>query len=778
MKNIFSPKISENGDILQISDLRLGASSDITDGTGSFGYISYTLKNENINEQEKPNFSPYSEKTAALAARYDGNILTGDNSQICVRTKISFNKEHIDFEYENYGDVISEFGAYLPFNFMNRKNGFWKQQLLPSSPYNSSDDNYHFCYFTRPDGNGLLLVCNSEISAFKLDYSEYCCGHFFTGYRVLASTDRAYNFGEDRKTLKFSIYPASNYTQAIGKAAEVLGVPVMQYDRYSSYCLGTEIKAGVLGNCDKVAVRSSDGKELFCTPIDGYIKFKVDKVGNYTLSPYINNKKGIDCGIYVYEDLYKLFCKTVLSVKQNYGEVIAEKDGEEYFLPPYIEYSSQRDFNLCEHCMWAWSALVYLKENKNEKIEKDLKNFLAILLADDKRLMLDRVTLIEEEQGENIPAYSTLNSNRIQEAFNGINILLAAYDCFGDDKYLEVAVNAAVSHMRDMRKFGFIKNGVSDYTTVTAMIIPIADAARKSEKAYPEASVYLKESAVIMADYVVKRGLDFPTETAVSNETTKEIEEGSMSCSALTVLYVYFYIRQDKRYIDYAKKVLSLHEAWTVFTQYPQCFRSTLRWWETIWEGDANGPSICCGHAWTIWRAEAEFYYSLIACDTQRFINSYNAFMSNISKADADGIMYSIFRLESIVAGKWNQKAESISKNNAFGFPVKEDNTLSRYVFARAYFTIFKTSVIAGDYVFGGRLRDGVFDTECREMKYLLIDGFIGRLTVNTFTGLKIFTKQEYSVLSGNLKNGEILPKNGNIVIELKKSAQNAEGRL
>lgn len=366
----------------------------------------------------------------------------------------------------------------------------------------------------------------------------------------------------------------------------------------------------------------------------------------------------------------------------------------------------------------------------------------------------------------------------IQEAFNGINILLAAYDCFGDDKYLEVAVNAAVSHMRDMRKFGFVKNGVSDYTTVTAMIIPIADAARKAEKAYPEASVYLKESAVIMADYVVKRGLDFPTETAVSNETTKEIEEGSMSCSALTVLYVYFHIRQDKRYIDYAKKVLSLHDAWTVFTQYPQCFRSTLRWWETIWEGDANGPSICCGHAWTIWRAEAEFYYSLIACDTQRFINSYNAFMSNISKADADGIMYSIFRLESIVAGKWNQKAESISKNNAFGFPVKEDNTLSRYVFARAYFTIFKTSVIAGDYVFGGRLRDGVFDTECREMKYLLIDGFIGRLTVNTFTGLKIFTKQEYYVLSGNLKNSEILPKNGNIVIELKKSAQNAEGRL
>lgn len=31
--------------------------------------------------------------------------------------------------------------------------------------------------------------------------------------------------------------------------------------------------------------------------------------------------------------------------------------------------------------------------------------------------------------------------------------------------------------------------------------------------------------------------------------------------------------------------------------------------------GDADGPAICCGHAWTIWRAEADYLYYALTGD-------------------------------------------------------------------------------------------------------------------------------------------------------------------
>lgn len=47
-----------------------------------------------------------------------------------------------------------------------------------------------------------------------------------------------------------------------------------------------------------------------------------------------------------------------------------------------------------------------------------------------------------------------------------------------------------------------------------------------------------KDYSEQVADFIVRRDMDFPTESTESDLNNSEYEDGSISCSALTVLYV------------------------------------------------------------------------------------------------------------------------------------------------------------------------------------------------------------------------------------------------
>ena len=89
-------------------------------------------------------------------------------------------------------------------------------------------------------------------------------------------------------------------------------------------------------------------------------------------------------------------------------------------------------------------------------------------------------------------------------------------------------------------------------------------------------------------------------------------------------------------------------------------FRSSLRWWETVWEGDTDGPAVCYGHAWSIWRAEAQYWYGIVTGDEKRLLDSYNGFLSNLSKEDKEGNMYSIYQYEPISSGALIEEGSDI----------------------------------------------------------------------------------------------------------------------
>ena len=64
----------KNGQINRIYDNRYSEPVDITDGTGRFGYLAYTLKSEDINQQLHPGSMPFNEKHMG----YDDNFINAE----------------------------------------------------------------------------------------------------------------------------------------------------------------------------------------------------------------------------------------------------------------------------------------------------------------------------------------------------------------------------------------------------------------------------------------------------------------------------------------------------------------------------------------------------------------------------------------------------------------------------------------------------------------------------------------------------------------------------
>ena len=190
-----------------------------------------------------------------------------------------------------------------------------------------------------------------------------------------------------------------------------------------------------------------------------------------------------------------------------------------------------------------------------------------------------------------------------------------------------------------------------------------------------------------LAEHVYQRGLNFPTETLIGDEHEAEMEDGSISCSALTLLYYSTHIERNEAYIKKAKEILSLHEAWVVQTPLCNTYRSSLRWWETIWEGDADGPAVCYGHAWTIWRAEADYWMYVSTNEKEFLLRAINSFNTNFAKIHEDGSSYSMYCLDYFTGGgRLGEPKFRLSKN----FPTQKDSGLTRYVWIRAFESVLK----------------------------------------------------------------------------------------
>lgn len=628
--------------------------------------VSYTLKSDDITTGAKPQGTPYLSRKGI----FDENGINADtNSRLSVSEKYGgFVVELKTFGSENDGaknaDKLSEYGLNLPLKFMGKKNcGGWKKQYLFNSPYNSSDNKHIFCYLTNPEGKNLLILSLGKADGWKMDYSLFSGGQFFDNLKFLASFDRAYKISFTRR-LKLLFLPVSSYKEAIEKVSEIKKIPVAYY-KQSYVKLGEKLKIYVCGDFDYVRT----GREKFKN-LGGYAEVEPRREGLLTVVPYKGKKRGADAVIYAYKSINELFKKSMYSV--------SEAD------------LTTGDGNLCEWKCYVSAILRYMQKfGKSKTLTKKIKGALELITERDESKAKDRETIFYKAR-KGYPAYNVFNSNRVQEQFFGIGILLDAYKVFGTKKYLDYAVKAMDSVLKNhLSESGAIETFMEwskkteDYTTVCCLIIPVIELAEFLKDKMSEKSEKYYSAARKMARHVYKRGISFPTETLGQDESEPFIEEGSMSCSALTLLYFCAKAEKKDEYIARAKEILDIHDSWVIKAHKAPMFFSSLRWWETKWEGDKDGNALCCGHAWTIWRAEADYWYYVVTGNKNYLEKARNGYMSNLSKIDRKGRSYACYQPDYITGGGFTDNSSEVKFRIVNGFPKQTDSGLSRYVWTR-----------------------------------------------------------------------------------------------
>lgn len=661
-----------NGIISDFYSKDFGDNTNLAFRNGKSGAVCFTYSGDDIKKQAHEKFNPYSDRNAVydIMKQTDNTIVSCDSAND-ITTEISIAADGINIASSTHNQDISEFGVTFELNFLGRLDSDFKEQLLPTSPYTSSDGKHMFFIMTSPCGKFLVITAKTECDGWKIDYSPQCLAHYILAVKFLASFDKAYN-GSGKKSIELNIRTAQNLDEAFGIISEVYQLPVCRpvlngsFDGYGA--------VRTYGTYDYLKIVPPSGKAY---KSDSDI-IKMTEFGFHTVIPVSGSQNGTDCILWNGKNMTKLFNKSCDAIRKPYHV----------------------DDNLCEGGCFLWEMTANMNFNRNLKYDKTVRKELDIIMG--KGEYIPRKTIVPHKT-EHYDAYHIHNSSRVQEQFFGVSILLEAYKLYKSEEIYEYMVSTLSELVNNYIKKGMVYNG-KDYTTVCAPIIPVIDAAlcikAKNDERY---KIFLK-AAGKMALHLYTRQYDFPTEGTESELFEKEYEDGSISCTALSLLYYCRYVERNKEYEEFAYDVLNIHRAWTIYSPDAKMNNSSFRWWETIWEGDGEGPAICCGHAWTIWKGEALFHAGILSENDSMLLDSWNSYITNFCKTQKDGSMYSCYEADYIRGGgdpETKRELKQLMGENirikyeiAHSYPKHKDNSLSRYAWVRACYTWLKTAAV------------------------------------------------------------------------------------
>lgn len=630
-----------------------------------FGGVRYTLKGDDIKTDLA--FTAYIDRLADYD-KYelsDGSV-SCENTNLGIHTDFSLEDDELKIEAYSQNENISQFGIDLNFNFLGKKNGTYIGQLIPSSPYTSMSEERLYCILPIVGVGFCAVVSLTQGSLWKIDYSPYCAGHYINGFQIMSSTDSIFG-REGEKQLSLRLVFAKTVEECYTKIQSLFDAPMIIPSVTGTF--SDKLSVDIIGDADTVKAVLGDREQTVAVK-DRRAEITALGYGRHTLIPYFNGAPGLDTQVWFGGNVKELFEKSCDTVREPY----------------------HGDDNLCEGMTWCWAMLSYMNLYGSTKYLETVKKALRTVMCDGVE-PLERQSIVPYPV-DGLPPYHIYKSKRVQEQFFGISMLTEMYKLTKDKKYLNFAANSAKTMIKLYQREDGAIVPETDYTTVCAPIIPIIDLALIYKDMDKSEYNYFASSAKKIAEYLIKRGLHFPTEGEISDINDEEMEEGSISCTALSILYYCRYIERRQDYIDFAEKVLKLHDYWITYTPDVRLYRSTMRWWENIWEGDGTGPSICAGHAWTIWRAEADYHMAVLTGKEEYFKKSLNGFMTNFSKITAQGESYACYQPDYFAGGGHEPTRKTRKQLSEADYPKRYvithdypkhyDHSLSRYVWARA----------------------------------------------------------------------------------------------
>lgn len=679
----------------------------------AFGAVAYTRHSEPA--EMKPSDLPFNvdavhlneHRIYAPVSEETKNRIRGKNPVTGHTVTYELDDDGFDLWFEGDLSDANQVGLDLDVAFMDvDQDAPENYQYTVQCPYCSEDRSVSYVYLSRPTGPGMLIVGLTP-ATWRLRYGRGGFGevgwipraysaplHAVLGLQMLARVDSALDPtskpGPVRQGVRIR-FP-ENLREARRYMARDMGLPILSAPTLACE-EGESLRFTASSSAKEATLESPDGTVMpvDLEPVDenalkGEVTLK--KEGFYTLK--ISDGQGhtsdmvLRCGASWLDTLKR-------SVFNKKGHAALSAEGQ----------------------YWAHAMVLARKHiGASEQMERYLYDILVRILmqgVDPPKLPSREPTHLVEDvsqedgwyvhapypephtaHGTDFSAFHMFKCDRVQDATNMIELLLLAADAYDEDAFYEQAIRIAEAIIHDniddagriYRTSRHDPNITRDYTTVVAPLQNLTQLWRAMEKRRDPRAERLKAIVLKVADYLVARGFDFPTEGPPPHQ--RWTEDGSISCTALSLLYVYRHVEARPEYLDMAEKVLDFHESWGIDAPDVRMLGSSYRYWETQWENDKEGRAINAGHPWTLWRAEALYWYALLKRDPRRLLQSYNGYWTNRCKFMPDGSTYSCFTPDYIPDRP--RRFELVHS-----YPETTDPSISYYLWPRSAETWWRT---------------------------------------------------------------------------------------
>ena len=777
---------SKSGVVKELYDVKSAAEENLViPGNGySFGKL-FKTKNDRddflnlkLTDYSKDNFIEFSDKSHKIHEP-DENFI-----------KYKSFRYYLEIDFAVNSDGAERTGIELDFNFVNSPgSGNGKDRIIPTSPYLEPNSENGFYLMSRTSGRFVILVFSEPISCWRLKYSNF--GHHILGFQILLKVlDLKFLNGSSLPAYKKSsvrISFAKDLEEAYSMISRIGGFPVV-YSFSSGGIDKASIPIKVAGKIDHLSLIDPLKKEKNITRLlnnKGMINIKMDEPGIYNIFAE-SDRKSTGYTFFNAVNWREMILKVSDFAAEHfqlpegcYARAIDSTSLKYRKLRVIGGYSFGNVFE--EHScgsgefggFLSWVGLKrMLHFGKTKKLLKSTERYFnswALQRAAKKnRYFPNAVSPVEQKflDFNFSPGHLYKEQLYIQHEGWFLEEFCDYFLLTGDRSILET-VKLIAFHMIDEHqdKNGALinisshNNGIFqkvDYTTCATPVIGLIKAGNLLGKEGFDKEGKVSLGAQKACDHLVSRGFVFPTETIPDVEF---IDEGSIACTALTLIYAYLFLKDRDEYREAAGKILKYHDNWIIRTPGASLYGSSFRYWENTWETRDWGPSINGGHAWSIWTAEAKYYSFFIERNFTDLIDSFAAFISNMPKVNRDGSMYSNFTPDYITGSFKHNGFEFNPDYLAHDFPRKTFTASGSYFLIRASETWFYTSAVGfwnGELItLNATIEEGSkLVSHAPHFKKLVVEKGVGRIDLEHKGVLEIYKSaelKEIEVLKGEI---------------------------
>jgi len=629
-------------------------------------------------------------------------LIEAESKVVCVspsgltRLEYTFLEERIDLWATLPPHRGPRAGLSLDLNILDMPTGTpWTDQVTPVILYTDEELAYAYFVWHRSAQEYLVLVVDGPFAAWRIKYSY--AGHLMRGFQVLSQADDVLCPGDASlpavEQLCIRLAFAHSIGESLNRVAELLGLALV-VPSLSGGIVHTTIPLRLLGETKEVLHRAPDGTVQPLTMRGGRDVLFLDQPGIHEIIAVSRSGRRHVTRLIAHEEWQRLFDRCNRFYQQHFQHecgAFYRAISVDTLMPdkvtfegvPFGDPSRTIMPNSCRNScrtgefggFAAWAMIKNRltfgltcgeKSNLVASVDRYIFNW-ALNRGHEHHPYPGTVCKQPTEfLGRQFSAYHLYHEiNYPQYEMFLLGELIDYFRLTGDAGVLEETVRLGEHFIRDhVQPNGMVvcQNSADDvehdYTTVDVPGIALYELGSLLKDQAHEKGTFFLSWAERVADFLVRRGLNFPTEGEACTE------DGSLACTAYTLLYAYLHLKPKPEYLRLGRQLVELHEKLVLQGCDCRLNNSSLRFWETQYESAAWGPSINAGHGWTIWTAQAKVCLYFITGQIRWLREAYAGYLSNLSLIDANGGMFPCFTPDMVPgtphAYPWGQPLEKV----------------------------------------------------------------------------------------------------------------------